>query len=168
MPVIAAVHGFAVGGGFQLALAADMRYVARAAKFSIMEVKWGLVPDMGATQLMCHLAREDVVRDLSYTGRVFDGQQAFEFGFATQICSDPVADGLAAAKAISAQSPDAVRALKRLFNGVYDASARRRLLEETVEQQALVGTPNQVETVRADIEKRPTVFVDPQLRSFVG
>ncbi len=160
VPVIAAVHGFALGGGFQLALAADMRFVAPEAKFSLMEIKWGLVPDMGATHLMRHLAREDLIRELGYTGRIFNGKDAFDYGFATRLCDDPYARAMEVAREIAGKSPDAMRALKRLFNGVYDHGARSRLVEETVEQQALVGARNQLETVLADKENRAPVFVD--------
>lgn len=159
-PVIAAVHGFALGGGFQLALAADMRFVTSEAKFSLMEIKWGLVPDMGATQLLCHLAREDLIRELAYTGRIFDGKAAFDYGFATRLCDDPYAQAMDTAREIAGKSPDAMRALKRLFNGVYDRHARSRLIEETIEQQSLVGSRNQVETVVADKENRPPIFVE--------
>ena len=85
VPVIAAVHGVAFGGGFQLALGADMRILAADARMSIMEIKWGLVPDMAGTQLMRHLAREDIVRELTYTGRIFSGEEAFQYGFATNV-----------------------------------------------------------------------------------
>ena len=75
VPVIAAVHGVAFGGGFQIMLGADIRYATADARFSVMEIKWGLVPDLAGTQLMRHLAREDVVRELTYTGRIFNGTE---------------------------------------------------------------------------------------------
>ena len=81
VPVIAAVHGVAFGGGFQVALGADMRYVAPDARMAVMEIKWGLVPDMAGTQLMRHLAREDIVRELTYTGRIFSGEEALAVRF---------------------------------------------------------------------------------------
>ena len=97
VPVIAAVHGVAFGGGFQLALGADMRFVAADTKMAVLEIKWGLVPDMAGTQLMRHLVREDVVRELTYTGRIFSGTEALAMGFATRICEDPRAEALAVA-----------------------------------------------------------------------
>ena len=85
VPVIAAVHGVALGGGFQIMLGADMRYATADTRFSVMEIKWGLVPDLAGTQLMRHLAREDVVRELTYTGRVFNGEEAQQLGFVTRV-----------------------------------------------------------------------------------
>ena len=163
VPVIAAIHGFALGGGFQLALGADLRFVTPSTKMSLMEIKWGLVPDMGATQLMYGLAREDIIRDLGYTGRIFDGNEALQYGFATRLCEDPLQEAMEAAREIASKSPDAMRALKRLFNGVYDNHSRQRLIDETTEQQALMGTRNQVETILANREKRTPLFDDPTI-----
>src|SRR5204863_993386 len=118
VPVIAAVHGVAFGGGFQIMLGADLRYATADARFSVMEIKWGLVPDLAGTQLMRHLAREDVVRELTYTGRVFDGAEAQQMGFVTRVVDDPRAAALEIAKEIAAKSPDAIRADKRLLNAV--------------------------------------------------
>lgn len=160
VPVIAAVHGFALGGGFQLALGADMRFVTPDAKMALMEIKWGLVPDMGATHLMCHLVREDLVRELGYTGRVFSGTEAFDMGLATRLSNDPYAEAMQAAREIAEKSPNAMRALKRLFNGVYNQHAHDRLVEETVEQKGLVSGPDQIETVQAKKMQRPPVFTN--------
>lgn len=160
VPVIAAVHGFALGGGFEVALGADMRYMTPDARLSVMEVRWGLVPDMGATQLMRHLAREDIVRELGYTGRVFSGTEALAYGFATRLAATPLDLALATAREIAAASPDAVRALKRLFNDAVVVDPRTGLIAETIEQQALVGSRNQMETVHADREGREPRFVD--------
>ncbi len=113
VPVIAAVHGVAVGGGFQLALGADMRYVAPGTRLAVIETKWGLVPDMAGTQLMRHLAREDLVRELTFTGRVFSAEEALAYGFATRVISDPLKAAMATAREIAAHSPDAIRAAKR-------------------------------------------------------
>ncbi len=89
VPVIAAVHGVALGGGFQLMLGADMRFVAPDTKLSILEIKWGLVPDMAGTPLLAQLVRDDVLRDLTFTGRVFSGREALDYGLATRVCDDP-------------------------------------------------------------------------------
>jgi enoyl-CoA hydratase/carnithine racemase len=105
VPVIAAVHGVAFGGGFQLALGADLRYVAPDTRLSVMETKWGLVPDMAGTQLMRHLAREDVVRELTYTARIFSAEQALAYGFATRLAADPLAEAMATARDIAGRSP---------------------------------------------------------------
>jgi enoyl-CoA hydratase/carnithine racemase len=161
VPVIAAVHGVAFGGGFQLALAADMRYLAEDTRMSIMEIKWGLVPDMAGTILMRNLAREDVVRELTYTGRVFSAQEALVYGFATRICADPRAEALGVARDIAEKSPTAIRAAKRLFNCVADADEATCLLVESREQGELVGSPNQIEAVTANLAKRAPQFADP-------
>ena len=161
VPVIAAVHGVAFGGGFQLALGADMRFVAADARLGILEIKWGLVPDMAGTQLMRHLVREDLVRDLTYTGRIFSGEEALAMGFATRVCADPRAEALDAARDIAAKSPQAIRAAKRLLNAVADHDVEDGLIHETREQMALIGAPNQVEAVMANLEKRAAKFANP-------
>lgn len=160
VPVIAAMHGFALGGGFEVGLGADLRYMTPDIRLAVMEVRWGLVPDMGATQLMRHLAREDIVRELSYTGRVFSGSEALGYGFATRLADDPLALAQQTAREIARQSPDAVRALKRLFNQAPLLTERAGLIAETVEQQVLMGSRNQMETVLADRENRAPRFVD--------
>jgi enoyl-CoA hydratase/carnithine racemase len=161
MPVIAAVHGVAVGGGFQLALGADLRYVAPDTRLAVIETKWGLVPDMAGTQLMRHLAREDVVRELTYTARIFSGEEALDFGFATRLFDDPRAAALATARKIAERSPDAIRAAKRLLNRAVACDAYVGLAAETDEQRDLLGKPNHVEAVRANLEKRAPNFADP-------
>jgi enoyl-CoA hydratase/carnithine racemase len=160
VPVIAAVHGVAFGGGFQIALGADMRYATADARFSVMEIKWGLVPDVAGTQLMRYLAREDVVRELTYTGRIFDGREARQLGFVTRVVDDPRAAALETAKEIAAKSPDAIRAAKRLLNLAVATDAKNGLMAESVEQQKLIGTPNQLEAVAANLQKRAASFGD--------
>ena len=130
VPVIAAVHGVAFGGGFQIALGADMRYATADTRFSVMEIKWGLVPDLAGTQLMRHLAREDVVRELTYTGRVFNGTEAQQFGFVTRVVDDPRAAALETAREIAGKSPDAMRAAKRLLNVAVATDAASGLMAE--------------------------------------
>ncbi len=160
VPVIAAVHGVAFGGGFQVALGADMRYVAPDTRLAVMEIKWGLVPDMAGTQLMRHLAREDIVRELTYTGRIFSGEEAFQYGFATRVCADPRAEALATAREIAAKSPDAIRAAKRILNDAVLVDPKTGLTQESVEQGRLIGSPNQVEAVMSNLQKRPANYVD--------
>ncbi|WP_076863363.1 crotonase/enoyl-CoA hydratase family protein [Bradyrhizobium mercantei] len=155
VPVIAAVHGIAFGGGFQLMLGADIRYLAPGTRLAIIEAKWGLVPDMAGTQLMRHLAREDVVRELTYTARVFSAEDALGYGFATRIVEDPRAAALQTARVIADRSPDAIRAAKRLLNLAADGDAAIVLAAETAEQALLLGTPNHIEAVRVSLERRP-------------
>ena len=159
VPVIAAVHGVALGGGFQLALGADMRFLAPDARMSIMEIKWGLVPDMAGTPILASLVRDDILRELTYTGRVFSAQDALGYGLATRICDDPHAAAMEMARDIAGKSPDAIRAAKRMLNNLC-VDPGPALLAESVEQAALMGQPNQLEAVRANIEKRVPNFVD--------
>ena len=125
-----------------------------------MEIKWGLIPDMGGIALMRELARSDVIRELAMTGRVFSGAEALAYGFATSLHADPLAAARATAKEIAARSPDAVRAIKRLLNAASDDSAAAILLAESKEQAKLIGSPNQIEAVRAGVEGRPGRFAD--------
>lgn len=159
VPVIAAVHGVAFGGGFQLALGADMRFLSPDARMSIMEVKWGLVPDMAGTPILARLVRDDILRDLTYTGRVFSAEEALSYGLATRIVDDPHAAAMETAREIANRSPDAIRAAKRLFNAL-GGDPGPALMAESVEQQKLIGSPNQREAVSANIDKRPPRFTD--------
>lgn len=160
VPVIAAVHGVAFGGGFQVALGADMRYAAPDTKFSVMEIKWGLVPDMAGTMLMRHLLRDDVVRELTYTGRIFTAEEGAALGVVTRVCADPRAEALAIAREIAGKNPEAIRAAKRLLNAAPLVPAAEGLMAESREQTALGGKPNQVEAVMAQLQKRAPRFVD--------
>jgi len=160
VPVICAVHGVAFGGGLQVALGADMRFATPDARLSVMEIKWGLVPDVAGTQLLRHLCRDDVVRDLTYTGRIVSGEEALGLGLVTRVEADPRVAALAAAREIAAKNPDAVRAAKRLLNAAPVTSPAEGLLMESVEQQKLLGSANQVEAVTANMEKRAPRFAD--------
>src|SRR5215469_234789 len=136
VPVIAAVHGVAFGGGFQLALGPDIRFVAPDTRLAVLEIKWGLVPDMAGLVLLRGLVREDVARELTYTGRIFSGEEAGKLGIATRVTADPRAEALALAAEIASKNPDAIRAGKRLFNLAADADQKTILLNETKEQVA--------------------------------
>ena len=161
VPVIAAVHGVAFGGGFQIMLGADVRIAAPDTKLSIMEMKWGLVPDMAGIALTRGLMRDDVLRELTYTGRVFSGSEAVGYGCVTRVDSEPHAAAMALAREIAGKSPDAVRGAKRLYNQAAWQDAGAILRAESREQKALIGTPNQMEAVMANLEKRAPVFRDP-------
>jgi enoyl-CoA hydratase/carnithine racemase len=160
VPVIAAVHGFALGGGLELALGADLRYATPDTRLAIMEVNWGLVPDMGGTVRYYDLMRDDEVRELAFTGRTFDAQEGQRVGLVTRLGADPLAMAHATAQEIAQRSPDAVRAMKRLLNAQSAPRAAAGLMAECAEQQVLLGSPNQVETVRASRERRAPVFTD--------
>ncbi|HKJ25285.1 MAG TPA: crotonase/enoyl-CoA hydratase family protein [Myxococcota bacterium] len=162
VPVIAAVHGYAFGGGLQIALGADLRIVSPDAQLSVMEIKWGLVPDMAGTQLLRRLVRLDVAKELTYTGRRVSGEEAVALGLATRVAADPRAEALALAREIASKSPDAIRAGKRLLDDSVRVGAGEGLLLEEKVQRGLLGSPNQLEAVRANFEKRAPRFQDPE------
>ncbi len=158
VPLIAAVHGVAFGGGFQLTLGADMRYVEPDTKLSVMEIKWGLVPDMAGTLLLRNLVRDDIMRDLTYTGRIFTGEEAFKMGLATRLTANPHAEALESAREITQKNPDAIRAAKRLMNALPVMPDAEGLLAESREQDALGGKPNQIEAVMSQMQRRTPNF----------
>ena len=160
VPVIAAVHGVALGGGLQVALGADIRLVSPDARLSVMEIKWGLVPDMAGPQRLRHLVREDLAKELTFTGRMVEATEAVEIGLATRVEEDPLAAALAMAAEISSKSPHAIRSAKRLLNDVPSLAEGKGLELEEKLQRALLRTPNQVEAVKANFEKRAPVFAD--------
>jgi enoyl-CoA hydratase/carnithine racemase len=162
VPVIGAIHGVAYGGGFQIAMGADIRFVAPDARLSIMEIKWGLIPDMSGTQTLRRIARLDVIKELAFTGRIISGEEAFSLGLATHVSDIPRADAMKLAREIANLSPDAVRSAKRLFNETGIGPVNDGFLLESQLQKELVGSPNQVEAVRANLEKRPPAFRDPE------
>jgi len=162
VPVIAAVHGVALGGGLQIALGADLRYVTPDAQLSVMEIKWGLVPDMSITQTLLHLVPIDVAKELTFTGRIISGTEAVELGLATKLSDDPLADALETAKLIATKSPHAIRADKALLRDAPGMSRADALKLETALQVTLLGSHNQTEAVQANMMKREPSFKDPE------
>jgi enoyl-CoA hydratase/carnithine racemase len=162
MPVIGAIHGVAYGGGFQIAMGADIRFVTPDTRLSIMEIKWGLIPDMAGTQTLRRIARLDVIKELAFTGRIISGEEAFELGLATHLSESPHADAMKLAQEIATLSPDAVRAAKHLFNESGLGSVQDGFILESELQKKLIGSPNQAEAVRANLEKRAPAFEDPE------
>lgn len=161
MPVIGAVHGVCFGGGLQVASGADIRFIAPDARLAVMEVKWGLVPDMAGYVLWRGNVRDDVLRELTFTHREFNGEDAVRFGFATHVSADPLADAIKLAREIAGKSPTAVRGAKMLSNRTPDMQVDEILMAESVAQHELMYSKNQVEAVRAGMEKRAGEFVDP-------
>jgi enoyl-CoA hydratase/carnithine racemase len=159
-PVIAALHGHVLGGGLQLALGADIRIVAPDATLSVLEVRWGLVPDMTGTQVLPGLVGLDVAKDLTFTGRMVSGEEAVRIGLATRVSPAPLEDALLLAREIAANSPQAVQGAKRLLNLAGQVSFERGFIAEEETISALIGSPNQVEAVNAYFEKRPPSFAD--------
>ncbi len=161
MPVIAAVHGVAFGAGCQLAVGADIRFVTPEVRMSVLEIRWGLSPDMTITSLLPSLIGADRAKELIWTGREVNGPEAVDIGLATHMADDPRAAALELATLIATKSPDAVRAGKRLINGVAAEDYNTQFEAERTEIGALIGSPNQVESVQAFFEKRPPVYTDP-------
>ncbi len=161
VPVIAAVHGVALGGGCQIAMGADLRYVRPDAQFSVLEIRWGLTPDMTITAILPQLVGLDVAKELTFTGRMVSGEEAVRIGLATKVCDDPRAAALALAHDIAAKNPDAVRGAKKLLNMSGKVSLAEQFDVERKTIGALIGSPNQVEAVKAFFEKRAATYTDP-------
>lgn len=162
-PVIAAIHGNCFGGGLQIALGADIRIAAPDAKLSIMEIKWGLVPDMGITHTLPKLLPIDVAKELTFTGRIVSGSEASQLGLVTRTDEDPMSAALALAEEIAQKSPDAVRAAKRLYEETWagnDPAAALKLESEL--QTGLLGKPNQLAAVVAGMSGEKPVFTEPE------
>jgi len=162
VPVIAAIHGVAFGGGIQIALGADIRLIAPDARMSVMEIKWGLIPDMAGMVLMRGLVREDIARELIFTGRIVDAAEAVSIGLATRVVDDPLAVAMTMASELCQKSPTALRAAKRLMEQWTIASDQDLLLAEADEQSRLLGAEHQIEAVTANLQKRVPVFKNNQ------
>jgi enoyl-CoA hydratase/carnithine racemase len=162
VPVIAAIQGPCLGGGLQIALGADIRIVHPEAKLSVLEIRWGLSPDMTGTATLGRLVGPDVAKELAWTGRMVSGEEAVRLGLATRTSDLPLDDALALAAEIAGRSPHAIRGIKHLV----DLSGTVGLAEQYAEERrvigSLIGSPNQVEAVTAFFEKRDPAFADPQ------
>lgn len=162
VPVICAITGVALGGGFQIAMGPDIRIIAPDARMSVLEIRWGLVPDMTGTQTLVQHVGLDVAKELTFTGRMVEGQECVDLGLATKVSDTPYEDALAMAHEIAAKSPDAMRAAKRLLSNVEQLNTAERFAAEREEIGALIGSPNQVESIMAYFQKRDPVFENPQ------
>ena len=158
VPVIAAVHGHALGGGIQIALGADIRIVHPDTQLSVREVHWGLIPDMTGTLMLSRLVRPDIVKNLVFTARVFSGHEAHEMGIATQLSQDVHADAMTMAREIAGRSPEAVRGAKKLINLLANSGAAEQFAAERETIGKLIGSANQAEAVMSHFEKRPPNF----------
>jgi enoyl-CoA hydratase/carnithine racemase len=160
VPVIAAIHGHALGGGLQVALGADIRIVAPDAKLSVLEVRWGLIPDMTGTQVLPGLVGRDVAKELTFTGRAVTGEEAVRLGLATRMADQPRDEAFGLAAEIAAKSPDAVRGAKALLNLAGQVSLAEGFQAEERTIRSLIGSPNQVEAIMAYFDKREPRFTD--------
>ena len=158
VPVIAAVHGHALGGGMQIALGTDIRIVHPDTQLSVREVHWGLIPDMTGTLMLSRLVRPDIVKDLVFSARVFSGAEGFELGVVTRLSKTPQADAMDLAQEIAGRSPDAVRGAKKLINLMANDGAAQQFAAEREVIGKLIGGANQVEAVMSHFEKRPPKF----------
>ena len=160
VPVIAAVHGVAFGAGSQIMAGADIRFIHPETRVAIMEMKWGLVPDVGGMPLWRTQVADDVLREMIYTNREFSGVEAKAMGFATHVADDPLGAALELARVIANKNPHAIRGAKRLCNLMATASDAELLQAESDEQVKVIRKPNQMEAVMAAMAKRKPVFAD--------
>lgn len=161
VPVIAAIHGNCLGGGLQIALAADLRIAAPDARMSVMEGRWGLIPDMSITRTLPRLVGIDVAKELTFTARTISGEEADRLGLVTRLAIDPFAAAMELAREIATRSPDAVRRAKHLFDAGWTGTADETLALEATLQGQLIGTPNQMAAMTAAMTKQTPEFSDP-------
>jgi len=161
MPVIGAIHGVAYGAGAQVAMGADIRIAAPDMRFSVLEIKWGLIPDVGITQTLRDVVPLDVAKELTWTGRILDGPAAKELGIITHVSEDPLAHAMELASEIASKSPNAIRRGKTLLQEAWHADERTGLELEAKLQGELIGSPNQIESVKANFEKRAADYQLP-------
>ncbi len=158
VPVIAAIEGVCLGGGMQIALAADVRLCHPAARLAIMEAKWGLIPDMGITQNLPKLMPADKAKELMMTARMISGEEAAGLGLVTRLANDPLAAARELAEEIKGRSPDAVNGIKRLVDQAWTMAPGEGLRLEAELQASIIGAPNQIEAVMANMQKRAPNF----------
>jgi enoyl-CoA hydratase/carnithine racemase len=163
VPTIAAIHGVALGGGLQIAMAADLRFVAPDARLSVLEIRWGLVPDMTGTYFLPRLVGVDVAKELTWSGRTVEGEEAARIGLATQVHAEPRAAALAFAAGVATRSPEAIQAAKALINRSLAAQPAQQFLAESNHMSRLIGSANQAEAARAFAEQRTASFSDVKL-----
>jgi len=164
VPVIAAVHGAAYGGGLHIALGADIRFVAPDARLAFVEISWGLVPDLSGTQALRRLVPLDVAKKLIFSGEIIDGAKAVALGLGTELSATPLEDAFSLARTIAQRSPEAVRAAKKLLNDSAFVPLAEGLANEMKASASLMGGANQIEAVMAKLQKRPPKFADPEPR----
>lgn len=160
MPVIAAMHGHALGGGLQIALGADIRIAHPDTQLSVRELHWGITPDMTGTFVLSRLVRPDVARELTFTARVFDAREGQALGLVTRLSDVPHDTAMELAREIADRNPDGVRGAKALLNRMFVDGVADQFAEERRVIRSLIGTPNQVEAITANLEQRRPVFTD--------
>lgn len=160
VPVICALEGVVFGGGLQVALGADIRYASPDAKFSIMESKWGLIPDMAISTTLRGLVAADHIKELAWTARVLDSAEAKSLGLVTAVVDDPLGASRKLATECAARSPNAIRGVKALINKAWQMPEADSLALEAQLQRGIIGGDNQLAAVSANLHKRKPDFRD--------
>jgi enoyl-CoA hydratase/carnithine racemase len=160
VPVIAAMHGHALGGGLQIALGADIRIAHPDTQLSVRELHWGITPDMTGTFVLSRLVRPDVARELTFTARVLDAREGHALGLVTRLSDSPHDAAMELAREIADRNPDGVRGAKALLNRMFVEGVAEQFAEERRVIHSLIGTPNQVEAITANLERRRPLFTD--------
>ncbi len=166
VPVICALHGVAYGGGFQIALGADIRIAHPNTKMSIMEIKWGLIPDMSTSQTLRDLVRVDVAKELTFSGRVVESDEALKLGLVTSIDENPRETALEMARAIAKRNPNAITYAKYLFDSTWHGDEFEGLKAEERLQAKVIKTPNQIEAVMSELEGRAADYAQRDVTTF--
>lgn len=164
VPVICAIQGVAFGAGLQIALGADLRFAAPDAQLSIMEIKWGLVPDMAISTTLRGILPMDQTKSLAWSGKVIGGEEALRLGLVTELHDDPLLAADEMGRSIAKKSPDAIRATKKLINNSWALPDMDALQLEARLQMSLLGGENQVEAAKANLEGRSPSFSDASFK----
>lgn len=157
VPVVAALNGYVFGGGLQIAAGADFRIAHPQSQWSIMEIRWGIIPDMGISVTAAGTCNPDQLKLMAMTGQRISGEEAYNSGLVTQLASHPESAAIEIARTIASNNPDAVKAVKTLFNTDH-ATAEDSLQQEENLQKTLLFSANQLEAVQANIQKRTPEF----------
>ena len=166
VPVISALHGVVYGGGLQIALGADIRIAHPKVKMSVMEIRWGLIPDMSASQTLRDLVRLDIAKELTFTGRIVNGDEAQQIGLVTSLSATPIETAMELASVIAGQNPDAITSGKYLLENAWHGDQMNGLHVEERLQTKLIKSKNQIEAVMAGMEKRKAEFSDREFNPF--
>lgn len=159
VPVIAALEGFCFGAGMQLALAADIRIAHPTCQMSIMESRWGLVPDMGLSRSLKDLIPIDLAKELTLTARVFDGQYAHQIGLVTHVDEQPFAYAMTLAEEMQQRSPDALLAAKRVLDTMRQQPSKALRLEKIWQLKLLLGKNSKIARQK---DKHPETSFSPR------
>ncbi len=164
VPVIAALHGQCYGGGLQIALAADFRLATPDADLSVMETKWGLIPDMTGSVTLRELLPMDQAKELTLTGRRLSGTEAAELNLVTRLSEEPLNEAGELAQKLAKRSPDAMAAGKKLFHETWNCDETSALDSESRLQFRIIGRANQREAMKANTDNRQPRWLPRRFR----